>query len=213
MSVKQRLQDLYQEINECVTSFLPVTVICVSKGISLEKMQEAYQAGIRHFGENRLKEALTKKEQMPKDVVWHYIGPIQSNKAKLIAENFDVIHSLSSIKVAEIFSDVAQKTARTLSCFIQVNTTQNPKQQGFLPQELPSVIPKLQSLKGIHIQGFMTIAPHTPYLEKIKDSFCMLALLKDQWRLPFLSMGMSEDYRVALVLGATHIRLGSYFFS
>lgn len=213
MSVKSRLQDLQKHIAQHATSYLPVTIICVSKGVSLEKMQEAYHAGIRHFGESRLQEALLKKEKMPSDVVWHYIGPIQSNKAKEIARHFDVIHSLASLKVAHIFSDVAQKANRLLSCFIQVNVTHNINQQGVLLQDLPHILPLIQSLPGLRIEGLMVIAPHASDTEKIRNSFHSLFLLSKQYSLPFLSMGMSQDYTIALEEGSTHLRLGSYFFS
>ena len=212
MSVRSRLQDLEEHIAQYASSCLPITIICVSKGVSLDKMQEAYDAGIRHFGESRLQEALLKKEKMPSDVIWHYIGPIQSNKAKAIAEHFDVIHSLASLKVAQIFSAVSQKTNRPLSCFVQVNITRNIHQQGFFVEELSHILPLIRSLPGLQIEGFMGLAPNTSDIEKIRNSFHSLFLLSKDFSLPFLSMGMSQDYNIALEEGSTHLRLGSYFF-
>jgi pyridoxal phosphate enzyme (YggS family) len=213
MSIKEKIASIEEDILIYATSSHPVTIICVSKGASVENMQKAYDAGICHFAESRLTQAVDKQQQMPSDVIWHYIGPIQSNKAKKIAEHFNVIHSLSSFKVAKILSSAAEGAKKNLSCFIQVNITKNPLQQGFYLEDIEQGILEIEKLKNISIQGFMTIAPNTSDETQIRASFHQLFLLQKKWAYPFLSMGMSQDYKIALQEGSTHLRLGSYFFS
>lgn len=194
-------------------AFHPVTLICVSKQASIEQMREAYEAGLKDFGESRLQNALDKKKQMPEDVIWHFIGPIQSNKAKAIATSFDFVHSIASLKVAKIISETCLALGRKMPCFIEVNISKEPAKQGFLEEELLEVLPELQSLQGLDIKGFMTIAPHTEDVQKIRVAFQTLASLQKRFGYPFLSMGMSQDYVIALQEGATHIRIGSYLLS
>lgn len=211
MDFKSRLAFLLQEIKKHAT-YDPVTLICVSKQVSIEKMLEAYELGVRDFGESRLQSALEKKKQMPQDIIWHFIGPIQSNKAKAIASTFDVIHSLASLKVARIISETSLALNRKMSVFIEVNISKDPAKQGFLEEELVEVIPLLQSLQGLSIKGFMTIAPYTEDAQKIRLCFHKLSCLQKEFCYSFCSMGMSLDYRIALQEGATHLRIGSYLF-
>lgn len=211
MSLKERLVLLSEKVQE--HALHPVTLICVSKNVEVSKMKEAYEAGLRHFGESRVQEALSKKDRMPQEVIWHFIGPIQSNKAKVIAENFHFVHSVASFKVAKILSDTGLVKGTKIKCFIEINTSKEPSKQGFLEDELEEVMPRLQELKGLDIQGFMTIGPHTQNEERIRKCFQILLYLKEKFKYPFLSMGMSEDYLLALEEGATHIRIGSFLFS
>ena len=212
MDFKEKLQLLQTEIRRFSVSPHPITVICISKGVSIDKMQEAYDAGLRHFGESRLQEALEKQKKMPSDVIWHFIGPIQSNKARKIAEHFSFIHSLCSLNVAEIFSKVAQSLNKKISCFIQVNVASAMQQHGVSIENLPYFIYQVKSLPGIEIQGFMALAPHTLDAKEIRSSFHILSSIQKKWSYPYLSMGMSHDYPLALLEGSTHIRIGSYFF-
>ncbi len=208
MKITEILQDIKEQ-----ASFQPVTLIAVSKQVPIEKMKEAYQAGLKDFGESRLQSALDKKKEMPKDITWHFIGPIQSNKAKAIATLFDWIHSIASLKVAKIISETCLALGRKIPCFIEVNISKEPAKQGFLEEELEEVIPDLQALEGLEIKGFMMIAPLTEDEQKIRLAFQRLASLQKQFGYPYLSMGMSQDYLIALQEGATHIRVGSYLFS
>ena len=207
-----KITEILQDIKEKAI-FQPVTLIAVSKQVSIEKMKEAYQAGLRDFGESRLQSALDKKKEMPEDVIWHFIGPIQSNKAKAIATTFDWIHSIASLKAATIISETCVSLGRKIPCFIEVNISKEPAKQGFLEKELEEALPALQALEGLEIKGFMTIAPLTKDEQKIHLSFQRLASLQKQFGYPYLSMGMSQDYVIALQEGATHIRIGSYLFS
>ncbi|MBS0627798.1 MAG: YggS family pyridoxal phosphate-dependent enzyme [Verrucomicrobia bacterium] len=211
MSLKSKLSTLLLDIKKHAT-FDPVTLVCISKQVVVEKMLQAYELGIRDFGESRLQDALKKKNQLPQDVIWHFIGPIQSNKAKAIASTFDFVHSLASLKVAKIISETSLSLDRKMPVFIEVNLFKDPAKQGFLEEELVEVISLLQSLKGLNIKGFMTIAPHTEDAEKIRLCFHKLFCLSKQFGYPFLSMGMSQDYILALQEGATHLRIGSYLF-
>jgi len=211
VSKADRLTAIVRKINDTVSH--PVTLIAVSKNAELYQMEELYSAGVRDFAESRLQAAFVKKEKMPKDIVWHFIGPIQSNKAKRIAVSFDVIHSIASIKVAKIISDTLLEQGRTVSCFLEVNTSGELSKEGFSPEELQEALPLLQSLQGLKIQGLMTIAAHTEDTHLVRSCFRTLALLAKKLGYHSLSMGMSGDYVIALEEGATHIRIGSLLFS
>lgn len=206
-----KVTEIVQNIKE--HAVCPVTLIAVSKQASIEKMEEVYKAGVRDFGESRLQDALAKKKEMPEDVIWHFIGPIQSNKAKAIATHFDWIHSIASLKVAKIISETSLSLHKKIPCFIEVNISKDPVKQGFIEEELLKILSELQSLEGLDIKGFMTIAPYTKDPQKIRQCFQKLASLQKQFGYPSLSIGMSEDYIIALQEGATHIRVGSYLFS
>ena len=187
-----------------------IQIIAVTKNASIQQMEEAYDLSLRLFGENRLQKALLKMPLFPKDVKWHFIGPIQSNKAIEIARYFSVIHSVSSLKLAQIFSSEGLKQQKKISCFFQVNCSGEAQKQGFTLEEFLLLEKELLALKGLEVQGLMTMAPRTLDQDKIRQCF---RSLKNISRYPFLSMGMSEDFELAIEEGATHIRMGSALFS
>ncbi len=216
MSVKSRVEALLQEITQVALQKgrdpAKITVVAVSKYATGKQIEEAYAAGLRHFGESRLQTALIKREEacLPNDIVWHFIGPIQSNKAALIAEYFSCVHSVSSLKIAKIISEISLKKGKVTSCFLQINIYGDPSKQGFTEEEFWRCKEELDSLEGIHIEGLMTMAPHVKEEEKIRDCFQKLHSIQTEY--PHFSMGMSEDFKVAIEEGSTHIRIGSYLF-
>jgi len=188
-----------------------VTLIAVSKSVSVDQIRVAYEAGQRHFGESRLQEAIPKIESLPSDIVWHFIGPLQSNKAKRISELFDLIHSFDSEQQVR----QASKAANPAAGLIQVNVALEEQKAGVSPSQ--ETIRPLRSLmldSGIACQGLMTIGPDIgaekmrPFFRKLKE----LSELSFPGMGPFLSMGMSGDYEVAIEEGATHVRVGSAIF-
>lgn len=215
MSVKERLSLLYSEIQKTALKVgrdpSVVTVIAIGKYASLDQIKEAYAAGIRHFGESRLQAFLAKKDLLPKDIIWHFIGPIQSNKAAAITEAFSYIHSISSIKVAKIVSETSLRLRKKTPCFLQINVSLDPLKQGFTQEEFKTLKEELSSLEGLSIQGLMTIGPYVTEENSLRECFQKLYSLQGNY--PYLSMGMSGDFMVAIEEGSTHIRIGSYLFS
>lgn len=184
--------------------------LAVSKGQPLEKIKALYAKGQRDFGENYAEEFITKKEALKTDcpdIRWHFIGQIQSNKIKLIAQA-DYIHSLASLKHAGLLAE--QTSHSQLPVFIQINLSGEPHRGGILPSELPEFVKALSSIPRLKLIGLMTVLPiHTNHPPSYW--FAQMQALKHP-DYPELSMGMSDDYQEAIKYGATWIRLGSALF-
>ena len=191
-----------------------ITVIGVTKTVGPSHIHEAFAAGIRHFGENRAQEAKSKITQLATfqlqpSPVWHMVGHLQTNKAKTAVELFDVIHGVDSIRVAEAISEHAQQAIPIL---IQVNVSGEASKFGFAPEEVGTVLAQIARLPRLGIRGLMTIAPYTSNPENVRPFFRELRLLKDSLGLEHLSMGMTDDFEVAIEEGATMVRIGRAIF-
>lgn len=185
-----------------------VTLIAVTKTISAAVISEAYDLGLRHFGESRLQEALPKIEGLPPDAVWHFIGRLQSNKAKKAAEHFQAIHSLDSkAQLGEI-----EKAGRAIDGFIQVNIANEPQKTGISAESIDAFLPLVIQSDHVRFRGLMTIGPNLDDPEQMRPFFRKLRELGEQVGAKSLSMGMSGDFDVAVQEGATHIRVGSALF-
>ncbi len=189
-----------------------LTVIGVSKTIDLLLIQQAFQAGIRHFGESRIQEAKDKMAQLsvlqPRPI-WHMVGHLQTNKAKTAVGLFDIIHSVDTIRLAEAISEHAQQAIHIL---IQVNVSGEASKYGFAPNEVRSTIEQASHLPHLEIMGLMTIAPYTDNPEEVRPIFRQLRMLRDSLGLEHLSMGMTDDFEVAIEEGATMVRIGRAIF-
>ncbi|MEA5470293.1 YggS family pyridoxal phosphate-dependent enzyme, partial [Spirulina sp. 06S082] len=211
-----RLERIYQQLPSGVRA------IAVSKQVSLEAMREAYQAGVRDFAESRIQEALPKQEQLQdlKDICWHFIGHIQSNKAKKAIEHFDWIHSCDSLKLAQRLNSLAADIQRNPKICLQVKILPDANKYGWSQSELLADLPQLDRLSHLEIQGLMTILPMGLSDAEKLAAFHTTKELRDQiaqdpridLTLPELSMGMSGDYPLALQAGATMIRPGRIIF-
>lgn len=184
-----------------------VTLIAVSKMVEVERIRRAYDMGQRHFGESRLQEALPKIEALPSDITWHFIGNLQSNKAKKIAQNFNVIHSFGSIGAIR----EAAKTGRELDALVEINIAGESSKAGILPGEAMATIDELKQ-SPMRFRGLMTIGPDLHDPEAMRPYFRSLAEMNRSCGGEWLSMGMSGDFEVAIEEGATHIRVGSAIF-
>lgn len=185
-----------------------VAVIAVSKSRSLEAMWRAYDAGCRVFGESRLQEALPKIEAMPSTCEWHFIGKLQSNKSRRAAETFSVLHTLESeSQLREI-----AKQDRHVDGLIEVNVAGEAQKSGIAPADLESFVDAVRRCDRINLRGLMTIGPAVIDEERVRSVFRDLRRLSCVVGNPWLSMGMSQDYELAIEEGATHIRLGSAIF-
>ncbi len=191
-----------------------VSLLAVSKRHSPERVAEVARLGQRDFAENYVQEALDKRQAVAEiyglaDLVWHFIGPIQSNKTRLIAEHFDWVHSVDRDKVATRLSDQRPPGRPPLNVFIQVNIDDEETKSGVPEAALPELIAHCRALPNLHLVGLMCIPERGT-----RTAFERLATLRDRYApdLPYLSMGMSEDFESAIEAGSTHVRVGSALF-
>ena len=194
-----------------------VRLIAVTKGQSIETIRAAYDLGLREFGENYLSEAIEKRNGLRdlKDIVWHFIGPIQSNKARQIAENFDWVHSVDRAKVACRLDQYRPDHLPPLQVCIQVNISGEQTKSGVNPSELSNLVDAVGDLKGLILRGLMTIP--APHQEEGLEQGMPFRILREMMehlepQLDTLSMGMSHDFESAILEGATMVRIGTLLF-
>jgi len=187
-----------------------VRLVAVSKTRTVGEIQQAIDAGQRDFGENYLQEALGKIDFLrDKSLVWHFIGPIQSNKTAKISENFDWIHSLDRVKIAQRLSEQRPKKLNPLNVLLQINIDSESSKSGLLLAEVADIVPQIERLPNISLRGFMCI----PRPENSAQSFSKMAELISKYpKLDNLSMGMSMDLELAIERGATIVRIGTDIF-
>ena len=179
-----------------------VTLIAVSKTKPIEMLQEAYDLGVRVFGENKVQEITAKYDALPDDIHWHMIGHLQTNKVKYIIDKVDLIHSVDSVKLAETIEKEAAKHNLTANILIEVNVAQEESKFGLKTEEVLPFIEKIANFEHIKVCGLMTIAPFVDNPEENRHNVYV----------NILSMGMSNDYEVAIEEGATMVRVGTGIF-
>ncbi len=197
-----------------------VTLIAVSKTKPIPMLMEAYETGCRDFGENKVQELVDKYEQLPKDIRWHMIGHLQRNKVKYIVDKVYMIHSVDSFRLAEEISKEAGKKNVTVSILIEVNVAAEESKFGTSCEEVIALIEKISKLPNILIKGLMTIAPYVEnpeknrqYFEKLRQIYVDITRKNiDNVCMEVLSMGMTEDYEVAVTEGASYVRVGTGIF-
>lgn len=198
-------------------------LVAVSKTHSAERVQEAYDAGQRIFGENKVQELVAKEAALPKDIEWHMIGHLQSNKAKQLVPFVSLIHSVDSFKLLEEINRQAKKANRVVPCLLQVHIANEETKFGFDEHELIDLIQsgKVGGLDSIKIVGLMGMATFTEHKDQVRNEFKGLKNLFDQiaaMNLPAsiemkeLSIGMSQDYEIAIEEGSTLVRIGTALF-
>ncbi len=218
MQTSEKLKSLKKEIDS-----LAVKLIAVSKTKTVEEILEAYEAGQRDFGENQVQELVEKAEKLPKDIVWHQIGHLQTNKVKYIAPFIGVIHSVDSLKVLKEINKQALRNERVIDCLLQIHIADEDTKFGLDYDELIEILRSedFQKLKNIRIIGLMGIATNTKSERVIKEEFYELKTLfagikasffKNDDAFKEVSMGMSSDYKIAIAQGSTMIRVGSLIF-
>jgi PLP dependent protein len=195
-----------------------VTLVAVSKGKSAENVRQAATAGVTDFGENYLQEALAKLDQLGGlELQWHYIGQIQSNKTRAIAQRFAWVHSLDRMDIARRLSEQRPFHAPPLQVCLQVALIAEPAKGGIEPGSLPALAAAVAQLPRLHLRGLMCIPPPQPDVSAERAVFARLRELKDQLnanglKLDTLSMGMSADFESAIAAGATMVRIGTALF-
>jgi pyridoxal phosphate enzyme (YggS family) len=218
MSIADNITRLKNE-----TAPIKVTLLAVSKTKPAKEIQEAYDAGQRLFGENIVQELVEKQEHLPKDIQWHLIGHLQTNKVKYIAPFISIIQSVDSLKLLEEIDKHAAKNNRIIDCLLQVYIADEETKFGFGFDEVIELLrsEEFTALKYIRIRGMMGIATNTDNEKQIKDEFYELKTFFDGIKQSFfrkdagfdtLSMGMSSDYKIAIEQGSTMVRLGSTIF-
>lgn len=218
MSISANISDFKKQLGA-----VKVKLIAVSKTQPVEKIQEAYDAGQRIFGENQVQELADKYEHLPKDIEWHLIGHLQSNKVKYIAPIVNLIHSVDSLKLLQEINKQAIKNNRIIDCLLQVYIADEETKFGLGYDELIELLrsDEFTELKNVRIVGVMGIATNTNSQKQIKEEFYELATLFNGLKEAFfknnpefkeISMGMSSDYMIAIEQGSTMIRVGSAIF-
>jgi hypothetical protein len=228
--IKDNLSKVYRRISfACSKNNLnpsSVTIVAVSKGRSMEQIKEAIEAGITDIGENKLQEAILKYNNLKPNtynlspIKWHMVGHLQTNKAKDAVKIFDLIQSVDSAHLTAEIDKQAAKINKIQDILIEIKTSPEATKSGVKPTDAVRVIKEISSLKNINIKGLMTIAPLTDNPEKVRPYFRQLRELRDEinrlstmdYLLSALSMGMTDDFEVAVEEGATMVRLGRAIF-
>jgi pyridoxal phosphate enzyme (YggS family) len=199
-----------------------VTLVAVSKTKPIQAIEEAYRAGQRIFGENKIQEMTDKWEQLPKDIQWHMIGHVQTNKVKYMAPYVALIHGVDSLKLLEEINKQAAKNNRVIACLLQVHIAEEATKFGFNAAELEALLQSeaFKRLNHIQVTGLMGMATFTDNTTQIRNEFVSLKKLFNHYQsintsncqLNILSMGMSGDYEIAIECGSTLVRIGSSIF-
>jgi PLP dependent protein len=216
MSIPQNLLHIKSSLPE------QITLVAVSKTKPISDLMEAYEAGQRIFGENKIQEMAEKWEAMPKDIQWHMIGHVQTNKVKFMASFVRLIHGVDSLKLLAEINKQALKTNRIIDCLLQIHIAEEDTKFGLDQDELNALLasPTFQKMKNIRIVGLMGMATFTEEQNQLKKEFTHLKSIFDTLKpmniqncqLDILSMGMSGDYKLAIACGSTMVRIGSSIF-
>ena len=215
--IRENLEKIRKEIPE------NVTLVAVSKTKPVEAIQEAYNAGQRIFGENRVQEMVDKYEQLPKDIEWHLIGHLQTNKVKYVAPFVSMIHAVDSLKLLQEINKQALKNHRIINCLLQFHIAEEDSKFGLSFEEATDLLqsPEFEEMRNINIVGLMGMATFTDDTEQVREEFRNLEnfyqvinsnFFKFNGGFKHISMGMSGDYPIAIEEGSTIVRVGSAIF-
>ena len=218
MSITSRAVQDFRETLVKLSAGHPPALIAVSKTQTAERLRDAFSAGLHSFGENYLQEALDKQAALADlPIEWHFIGPLQSNKTRPVAEHFSWVHSIDRLKLAQRLSDQRPADLPLLQVCLQVNVSGEDSKSGVAPADLPALAHAVAALPRLQLRGLMAIPEPTPDQALLRARFAELRRLRDALvaaglPLDTLSMGMSADYALAIEEGATMIRIGSLLF-
>ncbi len=216
-NIQKIILDIKENCNLSKRSVEDVILIGASKSQTIEKIIVAYEEGIKNFGENYLQEAEEKISKLDQDIIWHFIGSIQSRKAKRIAEIFDWVHTIDSFKVAEKLNSSRPKSKGALNACLQLNIDDEESKSGLKIENLEEIIQKIEALENLKIRGLMVIPKPRDSEEEQREVFRKVkeiydSLVRQGHNFDTLSMGMTSDYGVAIQEGATMIRIGTGIF-
>lgn len=218
MSVAENLARIQNNLGDG-----PVLLVAVTKSASPSQIEEAFKCGVTEFAENRIQDSIKRRNALPPSVAtqsnWHFIGHLQTNKVKQAVEHFHLIQSVDSIRLAEEISKEATRKDKTQRILLQVKVLPDDTKSGFTPDELLASFPKIASLENLQIDGLMTITPNSDEKSVRMNCFNGLRSLRDELAgkfgkpLPYLSMGMTDDWQDAIECGSNMIRVGRAIFS
>ncbi len=224
MTLKDNLENVEEKVQKACERAgrkrEDVTLIAVSKTKPIPMLEEVYGCGIRDFGENKVQELAEKCEKLPKDIHWHMIGHLQRNKIKYVADKACLIHSVDSVRLAEALEHEAKKRGIEIDILLEVNMAKEESKFGFMPEEAIQAAEAISRFSHLHIKGLMTIAPFVENPQENRVHFANLRKLSvdianknlDNAYMGVLSMGMTNDYEVAIEEGATCVRVGAGIF-
>ena len=224
--IKDRLHEVEQAINEArldrirVSKNEPVRLIAVTKNHGIEEMLEAIDAGVTDVGENRIQEAIGKYDTLERNVSWHLIGHLQTNKAKQAVRYFDLIHSVDSDHLARAIDKEAGKIAKVQDILVQVNLAREDSKSGIYEEDLRGLLDLVETLPNLRLCGLMCIAPNYEQVEQCRPLFRKMHEIYQRVKeipyltanITYLSMGMTHDYRIAVEEGANIVRVGTAIF-
>jgi PLP dependent protein len=217
-TVQENLKQIQQDINAAAAktgrNSEDITLLAVTKYVTIERTEEAVDAGIVDLGENRIEGFLEKQAVIGEKAVWHFIGSLQTRKVKDVINQVDYLHALDRLSLAK---EIQKRAAKKIKCFVQINVSGEVTKSGVSPDETLAFIQQLAEFPAIEVVGLMTMAPNTEKEDVLHSVFSGLRQLRDEVKAAgmlhapctFLSMGMSNDYTIAIEEGATHIRVGS----
>ncbi len=211
MSIEQQISNIKNEILD------KVDLIAVSKTRTIQEIKQAYNSGQLKFGENRVQEIVDKQSKLPDDIEWHMIGHLQKNKVKYIAGFINLIHSLDRISLAKEIDRQAKKEDRIIDCLIQIKISKEDSKFGLKIEDFTDFYKNMETFKNINVIGLMGMATFTSDIEVIDEEFKMIKSIYDNVasidpKFRVLSIGMSDDYNIAIKNGSTMIRIGSKIF-
>ena len=211
--IEKKIKEIRDSINK------DITLVAVSKTKSNKEILEAYNAGQKVFGENKVQEMTKKYEELPKDIKWHMVGHVQSNKIKYMAPYVDLVHGLDSMKSVKILNKEAKKNNRIIKCLLQLKISDEFTKFGLSKKEIETILKSINilGLKNINVAGIMTIGSFTDNMNIVIEEFKKTKEIFDNLKTTFpnlkiLSMGMSNDYKTAIKYGSNMIRVGSLIF-
>ncbi len=198
-------------------SLRDITLVAVTKTVREEQIMQAFTLGVRHFGENRVQEALPKIAALPYQLNWHFIGHLQTNKVKQVVEHFSLIQSLDRFKLAGALQQEGEKQERTVNVLLQVNIGAEESKHGFAVEEAEDALRAVADYSRLRVQGLMAIAPYLHNPEELRPYFRRLRQIYETVNIPgvemrYLSMGMTNDFEVAVEEGSNMVRLGTALF-
>ncbi|MGL4308661.1 YggS family pyridoxal phosphate-dependent enzyme [Cetobacterium sp. SF1] len=222
MNIQKNIQEIQEDIKKYSPYPEKVTLVAVTKYVNSDIIKEVLKTGVNTLGENKVQVIESKRKDFPENnynIKWHFIGNLQKNKVKYIASYIDMIHSINKLSLAKEIDKRSKDLNRKIEVLLEINISGEESKEGYLLEDLIKDIPELLKLENIKICGLMTMAPFDEEENIIRRYFSKLRELKDSWnelyfnnQLTELSMGMSQDYKIALEEGATLIRVGSNIY-